>query len=339
MRLRPQIFILGLLIVAGMPARAQGPGSPSVEGRITRLDKRFDRLVGPYAKLELVVRDHDWAEGPLWDPTTRCLLFSDVTRNAIYRWCDRKGEELFLKPSGYTGITPFRGKEPGSNGLTFGADGRLIMAEHGDRRISRLGADGRKVTLVDRFQGKRLNSPNDVIVASNGDLLFTDPPWGLPKWWDDSTKELSFSGVYRLTPRGVLTVLTEDFAAPNGIALSPDERHLYVSESKPELAAWYSFDFAPNGSLTGKTRLLDGLPWAAARQGVPDGLKVDESGNIFGAGPGGVYVIDPAGVLLGVIETGGPTSNVAWGGDGSILYITAGTRIFRLQTTTRGPGG
>jgi gluconolactonase len=329
---------LSVLAVAPPTALAQAPGTPAVEGRITRLDPRFNRLIPADAKLEVVVQGHDWVEGPLWDRSTRCLLYSDIPRNAIYRWCDGKGDELFLKPSGYTGSKPFKGKEPGSNGLTFGLDGRLIMAQHGDRRISRIDAGGRRVTLADRFEGKRLNSPNDVIVASNGDLLFTDPPWGLQLGPDDPAKEQDFNGVYRLTPRGVLTVLTHDLEAPNGIALSPDETRLFLSESKPELGAWYVFDVAPNGTLSKKRRLLDAVPWATARQGVPDGLKVDEASNVFGAGPGGVYVIDPGGTLLGVIETGGPTSNTAWGGDGSTLYITAGTRIFRIKTTTRGAG-
>jgi gluconolactonase len=325
-------------LVLHPPLAAQGPGTPSVEGRITRLDPRFDRLIPLAARLELIVDGHEWAEGPLWDRKAGCLLFSDVIRNTAYRWCEGQGESVLIQRSGYTGSTPFAGKEPGSNGLAFDREGNLLMAEHGDRRISRLGPDGRKVTLVDRYQGRRINSPNDLIVTPAGDLLFTDPPWGLPRWWDDPGKELPFSGVYRLQAGGQLALLTRDFEAPNGIALSPDGQHLFLSESKPELGAWYVFDVAADGSLAGKRRLLDAVPWSGGRKGVPDGLKLDRDSHLFGGGPGGLYVIDPDGTLLGIIETGGPASNAAWGGDGSMLYITSGGRIFRIQTTTRGAG-
>jgi gluconolactonase len=335
---RALLAALVLALARGSALSAQGPGTPSVEGRITRLDPRFDRLIPPGAKLERVVDGHEWAEGPLWDRASGCLLFSDVVRNTAYRWCEGKGESVLRAPSGYTGAAPFAGKEPGSNGLAFDRQGRLLMAEHGDRRISRVEADGRKTTLVDRYQGRRINSPNDLIVTRDGDLLFTDPPWGLPKWWDDSAKELPFSGVYRLSADGKLALLTRDFEAPNGIALSNDGRRLFVSESKPEVGAWYVFDVGTDGSLSGKHRLLDARPWSVGRQGVPDGLKLDREDHLFAGGPGGLYVIAPDGTLLGIIETGGPASNAAWGGEGRTLYITSGSRIFRLQTATRGAG-
>lgn len=317
---------------------AQGPGTPAVEGRISRLDPRFDRLVPPGAALEVVADGHEWVEGPLWDRKTGCLLFSDIPRNAVYRWCEGKGESLFLKPSGYTGSAPFTGAEPGSNGLAWDREGRLLLAEHGDRRVSRLEADGHKTTLVDRYQGRRINSPNDVIVAPDGSLYFTDPPWGLPKWWEDPAKEVPFNGVYRLAVDGTLILVSNDFQAPNGIAVSPDGGTLFVSESKPELAAWYAFNLRPDGTVDGKRRLVDGVPWSLNRKGVPDGLKLDQTSHVFGGGPGGVYVIDPDGTLLGIIETGSATSNTAWGEDGSVLYITAGTRVLRIRTATKGQG-
>lgn len=336
-----RLLILPLLAGAGIaawPVVGQGPGTPSVQGRITRLDPRFDRLIPADAHLEQVVDGHEWAEGPLWDRKAGCLLFSDVVKNTAYRWCERSGEHVLLEHSGYTGSAPFPGKEPGSNGLAFDPNGNLLMAEHGDRRISRLGADGRKTTVVDRYEGKRINSPNDLILTPQGDLLFTDPPWGLPKWWDDAGKELPFNGVFRLRPNGELSVLSRAFQAPNGIALSPDGKTLFVSESRPDLGAWYALPVRPDGSVGPRRKVFDAVAWSVGRKGVPDGLKLDRESHIFGGGPGGVYVIDPDGTLLGIIETGGPASNTVWGGDGSMLYITAGSRIFRIRTTTRGAG-
>lgn len=326
------------LLAAATPALGQGPRTPSVEGRITRLDPRFDQLLPADAHLEQVLDGHQWAEGPLWDRTAGCLLFSDVIRNTAYRWCEGKGESVLLERSGYTGSAPFPGKEPGSNGLAFDRQGNLLMAEHGDRRISRLGPDGGKTTVVDRYHGKRINSPNDLIVLANGDLLFTDPPWGLPKWWSDPGKELPVSGVYRLTAGGDLRLIQGEFQAPNGIALSPDGRTLIVSESKPEIGAWYAMPVNQDGSLGPRRKLLDAVPWSVNRNGVPDGLKLNRDGIIFGGGPGGVYVIAPDGTLLGIIETGGPASNTVWGDDGSTLYITSGERIFRIRTSTVGAG-
>jgi len=324
------------LLLVPVALSAQAPGTAAVQGRITRLDPRFDRLIPAGAVLEPVTEGHEWVEGPLWDRRTGCLLFSDIPRNAVYRWCEGKGEAVYLQPSGYTGSDRFTGAEPGSNGLAWDRDGRLLLAEHGDRRISRLEPDGRKVTLVDRYDGRRINSPNDVVQLASGDLLFTDPPWGLPKWWDDPAKELPWSGVYRLSAGGELRLLSTDFQAPNGIALAPDGRTLFVSESKPDIGGWYAIPVRPDGTLGPRRRLLDAVPWSAGRKGVPDGLKLDRESHIFGGGPGGVYVIHPDGTLLGIIETGSATSNTAWGGDGSTLYITAGTRVFRIATTTRG---
>ncbi len=327
-----------LLPLALLPAvlPAQGPGTPAVQGRITRLDPRMDRLIPAGARLELISEGHDWVEGPLWDRQRGCLLFSDIPRNAVYRWCEGQGESVFLQPSGYTGTTRFTGAEPGSNGLAWDLQGRLLLAEHGDRRISRLEPGGHKTTLVSHYRGKRINSPNDVVQLGSGDLLFTDPPWGLPKWWDDPAKEQPWSGIYRRTADGEVRLLTSEFQAPNGIALSPDGRTLYVSESKPEIGGWYALPMAADGSLGPRRRLLDAVPWSVNRKGVPDGLKLDRESHVFGGGPGGVYVIHPDGTLLGVIETGSATSNTAWGGDGSTLYITAGTRVFRIRTSTGG---
>ncbi|HEX3035946.1 MAG TPA: SMP-30/gluconolactonase/LRE family protein [Thermodesulfobacteriota bacterium] len=201
---------------------------PTTYGKIVRLDPRFDKLVPQDAMLEKIADGFAWVEGPVWDRRGNYLLFSDIPSNSVFKWEEGKGISLFLKPSGYTGSAPFEGREPGSNGLTFDSVGRLVLCEHGDRRITHLEENGGKTTLVDRYNGKRLNSPNDAVFKSNGDLYFTDPPFGLPKKFDDPQKELPFQGVYRLSTGGKLILLTKDIKAPNGIAFSPDEKH-YMS--------------------------------------------------------------------------------------------------------------
>ena len=220
--------------------------------------------------------------------------------------------------------------------MTFDSQGRLTLAEHGDRRIARLESDGRKTTLVDRYQGKRINSPNDLVFKSNGDLYFTDPPFGLPKSFEDPGKELPFQGVYRLAKNGELTLPIRDIKAPNGIAFSPDEKTLYVSNAEKNNAVWYAYAVKADGTLGNRRVLFNATEFAKSRKGVPDGMKVDREGNLFAAGPGGLYVIAPEGTLLGRIELGAATANCAWGEDGSVLYIAASTAIYRIRTGTRG---
>jgi gluconolactonase len=305
---------------------------------VVRLDPRLDRLVPPGATLERVADGFRWVEGPLWDPRGGYLLFSDIPRNAVYRWAPGSGISLFLAPSGYTGPTPFAGREPGSNGLAFDPRGRLVLAEHGDRRIARLEPDRRKTTLVDRYQGRRLNSPNDLVFTSSGDLYFTDPPFGLPRAFDDPAKELPFSGVFRLSAQGELTLLTSELRAPNGLAFSPDERVFYVSNADRTRAVWMAYDLGADGRLGPGRVLFDATGRARTAPGAPDGLKVDRHGHLFAAGPGGIYVLAPDGAHLGSLETGGVVSNVAWGEDGSVLYVTADTAIYRIRLSTRGAG-
>src|ERR671911_1201999 len=303
---------------------------------VVRLDPRFDKLVPLNAKIEKIAGGHKWVEGPVWNRQEGYLLFSDIPNNSIYRWQEDRGESLFLKPSGYTGKVPFAGAEPGSNGLAFDPAGRLALAEHGDRRIARLEKSGHKITLVDRYQGKRINSPNDLVFKSNGDLYFTDPPFGLPKAFDDPNKELPFQGVYRLARNGKLTLLTTEVKAPNGIAFSPDEKKLYVADSARAL--WFVFDVKNDGTLSPGRVLFDGTEESKGRPGVADSLKVDVFGNIYAAAPGGLFIFAPDGTLLGRFDLGTATGNCAWGEDGSTLFITSNTLVYRVRLRTRGVG-
>ena len=330
------IVALGLGLNAVARATTEAAAEPEI--RIVRYDPRFDQIVPRDAVVEKVVEGYTWVEGPVWNRKGGYLLFSEIPSNSIYKWEEGKGVSLFLRPSGYTGTTPFPGPEPGSNGLTFDASGRLVMCEHGDRRIARLEADGRKTTLVDRYEGKRINSPNDLMYKSNGDLYFTDPPFGLPKGMEDPGKELAFQGVYRLSKDGKLTLLTKEVKFPNGIGFSPDEKTLYISNADRTNAVWLAFEVKSDGTL-GKSQVLhDGTAWTKAGKGVPDGLKVDRSGNIFAAGPGGLHVFAPDGTHLGSILTSVATSNSAWGGDGSVLYLTISSGIYRIKLNTKGAG-
>jgi gluconolactonase len=316
------------------PQKAQ----PLQQIDVIRLDPRFDKLVPINVKVERVVSGRKWVEGPVWHRKDGYLLFSDIPTNSVIKWQEGKGTSVFLKPSGYSGKAPFDGPEPGSNGLTFDPDGRLVLAEHGDRRIGRLEKNGRKTTLADRYEGKRINSPNDVVFKSNGDLYFTDPPFGLPKSFDDPRKETPFQGVYKYSKDGKLTLLTKDIKAPNGIAFSPDEKKLYVSNADTNNAVWMVFDVKADGTIENGKVLFNATAWTKSKPGVPDGMKVDREGNIFGAGPGGIHVISPDGKHLGSIETGVPTGNVAWGEDGSSLFITSSNNVYRLKLTTKGAG-
>lgn len=335
-QLRGACLALAVLAVSAVTSSAADkPAYPSF-GKIVRKDARLDKLVPKDAKMEQLAEGFDWSEGPTWVKDGGYLLFSDIPLNSVMKWKEGEGISLFMKPSGYTGVVDYK-PEPGSNGLNVDAEGRVIFCEHGDRRVSRLEKNGGKRTLVDNYQGKRLNSPNDSTFKSNGDLYFTDPPYGLPKNFDDPRRELDFCGVYRLSKDGQLTLLTKDLTRPNGIAFSPDEKTLYVAVSDPAKAIWMAYDVKADGTL-GKGRVFyDATAWVKEGQkGLPDGMKVDQSGNLFATGPGGLHVFSPDGTLLGTFETGQATGNCAWGDDGSTLYINADMYLVRVKLTTKG---
>ncbi|QDT05764.1 Gluconolactonase precursor [Rubripirellula lacrimiformis] len=311
--------------------------TPETIGRIERTDPALDGLIAPDAKIEVLAGGFTWTEGPVWvaDDQGGHLLFSDIPRNSIFRWSERDGITLFMNPSGYTGAT-YYGLEPGSNGLAIDSQGRLTACEHGDRRISVLTRGGGKRTLVDNYQGRRLNSPNDLVFDSTGAIYFTDPPYGLPERAADPRRELDFCGVYRLAADGKLTLLTKQLTRPNGIALSPDEKTLVVAQSDSERPIWMSFPIQDEGDQGDKklgdgTVIADATEWSKEFAGAPDGLAIHQDGTIFASGPGGIYVMTPAGKLLGRLITGQRTSNCTFDQDQKTLYITADSFVCRVR--------
>jgi gluconolactonase len=332
-----RLLILSLFVISilwGVMARS---AEVATLGRIERLDPAFDRLVDEHATIELLAaNEFDWAEGPVWDGAGKRVLFSDIPKNMIWEWSQSAGLKEFLKPSGYTGAATFTGREPGSNGLAFNEAGELVMCQHGDRRVAKW-VDGKFVTLADRYAGKRLNSPNDLALRSNGDVYFTDPPYGLPKHTEDPGRELDFQGVYRLDGKGEVTLLTRELNRPNGLAFSPDERTLYVANSEAKKAILMAFPVRPDGTL-GDGKVFFDVTAAVSKQkpGVPDGLKVSADGTVWATGPGGVLVYSPQGQHLGTLATGVATANLAFGDDGSTLYITADKNLVRVRTKVKG---
>jgi len=339
-RLRQWLAMAAALLV-GNVVDVQGQDATNqnypVLGTIHRHDSRLDELVPRDAKIEVLATGFEWSEGPVWMRDGGFLLFSDIPRNSVMKWKPGEGISLYMKPSGYTGVADYGG-EPGSNGLLLDPEGRLVLCEHGDRRVALLTSGGGKLTLADRYQGKRLNSPNDAVFKSNGDLYFTDPPYGLPDRYDDPRRELDFCGVYRLSADGELTLLTRDMTRPNGIAFSPDEKTLYVAQSDPQRAVWMAFPVNDDGTLEQGQVLFDATEWVGQKPGLPDGMTVDRRGYLFATGPGGVHVFAPDGSHLGNFETGEATANCTWGDDGSTLYITADMYLCRVKLSTRGIG-
>ncbi len=322
-------------LIGGMLA-VSANAAETVYATLESRDPRFDALIAPDTKIEKIADDLLWSEGPLWDAKKKTLLFSDIPRNRVMQWHADKGVSVFLESSGYTGAVPFTGREPGSNGLTFDLEGRLTLCQHGDRRVSRREPDGTMHPLAVGYQGKKLNSPNDLVFDDRGNLWFTDPPYGLPGTFKDPTKELAFQGVYRVSPDGAITLATQELEAPNGLAFSPDYKTLYVANSQVDAPIWKAYEVKADGSLGPSRVFADARALFRKGDGVPDGLKVDQRGNVFATGPGGVLVYSGDGTLLGRILTGVPTANVAFGEDGATLFITANHRVLRLRTKTQG---
>ena len=324
--------VLGIIWASALPLLAQtGTG-----GGVRRLDAALDKLVPPGAAVEKVIGNLQFAEGPVWLRSGGYLLFSDIPANAIMKWAPGAGLSVFRKTI-FERAFP-SGIQIGTNGLTIDRQGRLIACEHGNRRISRTERDGSVTTLADRYEGKRLNSPNDVVVRTNGDIYFTDPNSVARNNPPDPNNyfkgELGFNGVYRITTAGKLELLTKDMPYPNGLAFSPNGKKLYVANTRPD-KYWMAFDVQADGTLANGKKFLDLSKDPA--DGVPDGLKVDRLGNLYATGPGGVLVISPEGKHLGTIQLPELAANCAWGdADGKTLYITARTSLYRIKVNVAG---
>jgi gluconolactonase len=300
---------------------------------VVRLDSAIDAIVPPDAQIEKLAEGFLFTEGPVWSPDG-ALLFSDPNANTIYRWAEDDGLSVFRPKSGYTGLDIGEYGQPGSNGLAIDAEGRLTINEHGNRRVTRLEKTGVVTVLADRYEGKRLNSPNDLVYKSDGSLYFTDPPFGLPKAYDDPRKELSFSGVYRWT-NGTLRLVADDLRGPNGIAFSPDEQYLYVGNWEDSRKIVMRYPVNADGTL-GAGRVFADMTAAQGEDAI-DGVKVDRLGNVYVSGPGGLWIFNANGVHLGTIVTPEHAHNFAWGdADGRTLYLAARSGLYRVRLGVTG---
>lgn len=327
--------------VLGAGAAASAAPFPTV-GSIEREKPALDALIAPGTKVERLAHGLTWAEGPVWvGGKDGYLLISDVPQNTMYRWSAADGINVFMKPSGFDGTDTSMFREDGSNGLFPGdKPGTILMADSGSRAVARVDLSTKaKTFLVTRYDGKKFNSPNDLFLARDGSIWFTDPAYGLKGIDQSPAKEMPFNGVYRLKPDGSVTVVDDKLTFPNGIALSPDERTLYVSQSDPANAVIYAYSLDASGKVTGKRVFADmnalakkGLP------GLPDGMCLDSRGNLFASGPGGLHILTPKGVELGVIHTDKTTANCAFGEDGRTLFLASSDSIVRVRTRTKGLG-
>jgi gluconolactonase len=327
-----KIIFLLILLTQGLIGF---PQSPSGEiGTIEFVSDELSSLIKKDAKVEIIAQGFQFTEGPLWVNKEKMLLFSDVPGNTIYKWTEAKGKEIYLRPGGYTD-TAKRGGFMGPNGLTLSRNGKLLICQHGDRRIAQMDAPLNAPkpsfeTVAGAYEGKRLNSPNDLFLAKNGDLYFTDPAYGFERGARDPKRELSNQGVYKVDKGGKISLLIDSLEAPNGIAIFPDNKTLLVANSDGRKKKWYAYDIAANGTLTNARIFYDVSNERGA--GGCDGLKIDNRGNVFAAGPGGIWIFTKSGTLIGKIKMNGVTAaNCALSPDDKTLYITATQYLLRVK--------
>ncbi len=303
-------------------------------GAIERIDPALDSILPIDAKVEVIAEGMDWSEGPLWVDPEKMLLFSDVPQNVIYKWTEEKGKEIYLELSGYTDSVK-RSGEMGSNGLVLDPGGDLVLCQHGNRQMARMNApvsDPKPlfISIANNYKGEKFNSPNDAVYNSDGELFFTDPPYGLEQNMNDPKKEISWQGVYKVKKNGEVLLLVDSLTRPNGIAFMPGENTLIISNSDPAKPNWYAFDIA-NDSLTNGRIFYNDARYDSTQKGLPDGLKIDKNGNVFAAGPGGLWIFDKEGKLLGKIKLAEATSNCAFSPGQKTLYITNDMYLLRVK--------
>lgn len=321
------------LILVALLFAACTPKEIKTIGTIERLDPALDALVDANATVEILAEGYEWSEGPVWVEKENMLLFSDVPKNTIYKWTEAKGAEVYLTPSGFTGTTT-TSNEPGSNGLVV-HDDSLILCQHGDRRVVRMNAalsspKADFTTLAGTHNEKRFSSPNDAAFNAAGELFFTDPPYGLAKNDNDPEKEQPHNGVYKVS-NGVVSLLVDSLTKPNGIIVMPDQKKIIVANSDPQKAIWYEFELTESDSVTNARIFYDATANLATAKGLPDGLKVDRNGNIFATGPGGIWIFDSMGKVLGKIKLSELAANCALSPDEKTLYITADMYLLRVK--------
>lgn len=309
-------------------------GQYKTKGSIERIHMALDQVIASQTKAEIIADGFEWCEGPLWISKYNMLLFSDVPTNTIYKWTETKGKEIYLKPSGFTG-TASKSKEPGSNGLLLDHQGNLVLCQHGNRQMAVMEPaldkpEPKFLRLAYHYKGKRFSSPNDAVYNREGDLFFTDPPYGLPMQNDmDPEKEIPFNGVYKRKKNGVVVLLTDSITRPNGIAFLPGEKQLIVACSDPNKPNWYIYDIDGDELKNGK--IFYTATMQKGSKGLPDGLKVNSKGIVFATGPGGIWIFNKEAVLLGKIKLDEATSNVALSKDEKTLYITNDMQVLRIQ--------
>jgi gluconolactonase len=331
--MKPLISLLSffLLMSCGTKKETQ---QTTLTVSVDRLDPSLGALIEKELTATVIASGYNWSEGPLWLEGEKKLLFSDVPANTIYQWTEGIGASVYLNPSGYTGETS-RGGEPGSNGLALNDKGKLLLCQHGDRRIAMMNTSiaepsANFTTIADNYNGKKFNSPNDLVFINNA-IYFTDPAYGLEKQMDDPKKELPYQGVFHISAKGKVELLIDSLTRPNGIGFSPDGRKLYVANSDPDKARWYEYAFNDSLKITSGKILWDATEQAKTEKGLPDGLKVDKQGNIFATGPGGIWIFNANGKLVGKIKLQEASSNCALSADGKTLFVTNDMLILKIK--------
>jgi gluconolactonase len=301
-------------------------------GKIERLDPQLDEVISNHAQIEIIAEGFEWSEGPLWIEENKMLLFSDVPKNTIYKWTEESGTSVYLTPSGFTGAKT-ESKESGSNGLLLDDEGNLVLCQHGDRRLAMMLASLEDpkpefTSIAEEYDGKRFNSPNDA-AFKNYEFYFTDPPYGLARQAEDPEREIPFQGVYKVNAEGKVTLLIDSLTRPNGIAFTPDG-NLLVANSDPEKARWYLYQLNDSTVQSGKI-FYDATHLVGTVNGLPDGLKIDSRGYIFATGPGGVFIFNPSGAIIGMIKLDAATSNCALSSDEKTLFVTNDMYVLRIH--------